>query len=142
MATYGLPVEINPVDALLQEVHRTAGHVAWLAERVKEVEQDELVWSKTREVDKTATENPGIDTTEQAVPHAWLILYRTERKHLIDVCRTAIAAGIEERRVKLAEAQGAMLADVIRAILNDLHLSPEQQRMVGEVVPRHLRAVS
>lgn len=142
MATYGMPIEINPVDALLEEVHRTAGHVAWLGERIREISGDDLIWSKTKQVDKTATENPGIDTTESAVPHAWLLLYRTERKHLVEVTRTAIAAGIEERRVQLAEAQGTMLATVIRAVLDDLHLSAEQRAMVPDVVPRHLRAVA
>lgn len=142
MQTYGAPVEVDPVTALLGEVHRTAGHVAWLGERIRELQSSELVWSKTKEVDKTATENPGVDTTESAVPHAWLQLYRAERKHLIDVTKTAIAAGIEERRVRLAESQGTMLATVIRAILDDLHLSAEQRAMVPDVVPRHLRAVA
>lgn len=142
METYGLPIEINPVDALLDEVHRTAGHVAWLGGRVRELSGADLVWSKTKEVDKAATENPGVDTTESAVTHMWLQLYRAERKHLVDVTKTAIAAGIEERRVQLAEAQGTMLATVIRAVLDDLHLSAEQRAMVPDVVPRHLRAVA
>jgi hypothetical protein len=142
MATYGEPVEINPVDALLGEVHRTAGHVAWLGERIRELGGDDLIWSRTRTVDKTATERPGVDVTEAAVPHAWLVLYRAERKHLVDVTRTAIAAGIEERRVQLAESQGAMLATVIRAILDDLQLTAEQRAMVPDVVPKHLRAIA
>jgi len=142
LATYGLPIETGPVEALLQEVHRTAGHVAWLAERVQMLKEKELVWNKTRAIDKTATEHPGIDTTESAVQNAWLQLYKDERKHLVDVTKAAIAAGIEERRVKLAETQGQMLASVIRAILDDLNLTEAQRGMVHEVVPRHLRLVA
>lgn len=142
MRTYGLPVDINPVDALLQEVHRTAGHVAWLAERVRELHDSEIIWGRTETVDRTAGEFPGVDTTESAVPHAWVKLYQSERAHLAAVCKAAISAGLDERRVRLAESQGAMLASVIRAILDDLSLTPEQQVLVPDVVPRHLRAIA
>ena len=58
------------------------------------------------------------------------------------VAKEAINCGIEERRVRLAEQQGAMLAGAIKAILGDLDLSPEQAAKVSVVVPRHLRAVA
>src|SRR5690349_4926946 len=32
---FGLPREVDPRDALLEEVHRTAGAVAWLHEQVQ-----------------------------------------------------------------------------------------------------------
>jgi len=60
----------------------------------------------------------------------------------VAVTKAAIAAGIEERKVRIAEQQGALLADVIRRILGDLDLNAEQQARVPEVVPRHLRAVA
>jgi hypothetical protein len=141
METYGQRVDTNPVDALLDEVRWTAGHVAWLRERVREIEEAELVWGKTEAVDKQAGEFPGTDTTEAARPNVWLTLYQAERKHLVDVCKAAISAGIEERRVRLAEQQGEVIVGVIQGILADLNLSPEQQALVPEVVPRHLRAV-
>jgi len=31
---YGLPREVDPHSALLEELHRTAGHVAWLGSQV------------------------------------------------------------------------------------------------------------
>jgi hypothetical protein len=134
VATYGLPVDIAPTDALLEEVRWTAGHVAWLRTRVAELEADSLVWGTTKSDHQGAT--------EAAAVNVWLDLYQRERRHLLDVCRAAIGAGIEERRVKLAESMGALLASVIRAILDDLDLTPEQQAQVPEVVPRRLRAVS
>lgn len=140
--TYGLPVDVSPTDALLNEVKWAAGHVAWLRDRVQELEQDALKWGKTKTEDHRATEFPGVNTTEAAAPNVWLELYARERKHLLDVCRAAIAAGIEERRVRLAEQQGALLASVIRAILDDLGLTPEQQAKAPEIAARHLRAVA
>lgn len=145
--TYGRKVETTAVEALLDEVQWTAGHVAWLRDRVREIEAIEsdpgsgehpLVWGKTRR--KTGGEDWG--ETEEAAPSIWLRLYRQERTHLVKVCSEAIRAGIEERRVRLAEQQGALVAQVIRAILTDLDLSAEQQARIPEIVPRHLRALA
>lgn len=140
--TYGLRVDVSPVDALLGEVQWTAGHVAWLRERVQELESEALTWGTTETVDKGSGEFTGVDTTEAAKPNVWLVLYQQERKHLVDVCKTAITCGIEERRVKLAEAQGEVVAGVIRSILAELGLTPEQAARAPEVASRHLRLVA
>lgn len=144
--TYGLKVETTATDALLDEVQWTAGHVAWLRERVQEIEEyssnsdseNPLVWGITRR--KEGGEDRG--TTEEAAPNVWIKLYQQERVHLVRVCSEAIRAGIEERRVKLAEAQGALVVKAINAILNELDLSAEQAAKVSDVVPRHLRALA
>jgi hypothetical protein len=36
--TRGLPIDIDPGKALLDEIHWTAGHVAWLRDKVQELE--------------------------------------------------------------------------------------------------------
>lgn len=51
-------------------------------------------------------------------------------------------SGFEERRVRLAESEGRVLAGVIQRILADLKLSPEQAELVHVVVPRELRAIA
>lgn len=140
--TYGLPREVAPEVALLEEVHRTAGHVAWLSQVVAAFDKDELVWGIVEEVDKGSGEFTGLDRTSRSVPNVWLDLYHRERKHLTDVCKTALSAGIAERQVKLAEQQGALIAQVISRILDDLNLSAEQRALVPEVVPRQLMAVA
>src|SRR5689334_1075732 len=48
--TLGLPVDIGPGEALLEEVQRTAGHVAWLSKQVAAMEAGELVWGMTEEL--------------------------------------------------------------------------------------------
>ncbi|MEU6340296.1 hypothetical protein ABZ883_05005 [Streptomyces sp. NPDC046977] len=145
---YGRRVETTASEALLAEVQWTAGHVAWLRDRVQDIEAqgvdtegDErhpLVWGVTRR--KIGGEDRGI--TEEAAPNIWLKLYQQERTHLVKVCAEAIKAGIEERKVRMAEQHGALVAQVIRAILVDLQLSEEQQARVPDVVPRHLRALA
>jgi hypothetical protein len=145
--TYGLPIDISPTDALLEEVRYTAGHVAWLREQVQALEAEALVWGMTEQVERDGTEGEdiiaGTDTKYEAKPNIWLELYFRERKHLLDVTKAAITVGIEERRVKLAEAQGHLVAEVIRRILKRLELSDHQQnKLVPIVVPEELRRVA
>ncbi|WP_203822655.1 hypothetical protein [Paractinoplanes ferrugineus] len=142
MNTFGLPREVDPRDALLEEIYRTAGAVDWLHQQVVKLEAEQVTWGKAEEVEKQAGEFPGVDTTHKASVNVWVELWQKERKHLVDVSKAAIAAGLEERKVRLAEQQGAMLAGVIKNILGDLDLTQEQQAKVGTVVPRHLRAVA
>lgn len=138
MVTYGLPIETSPADALLAEVYRTVGAVKWLGDCIAELEPDALTWGTTQI--KTGGHDGGI--TETAVPHVLLQLYQDERKHLVRVSAEAIRCGIEERRVRLAESHGALVANVIRGVLADLGLSTEQQALVSEVVPRRLRELA
>jgi hypothetical protein len=137
--TYGLPRDISPTDALLEEVRFTAGHVAWLRQRVSELAPDALTWGTREVVDKQATEFTGTDTTEAAAVNVWLELYYRERKHLVDVCKAAISVGIEERYVRLEEAKGQLVADLIRRILGRLDLSELQQDLSAQVIPEEFR---
>lgn len=140
--TLGLPVDIDPGKALLDEIHWTAGHVAWLREKVQELEEQDLVWGKEKHEDGVGPQGLVDVTTEKAGPSVWYELYMKERDHLAKVCALALRAGIEERKVKLAESQGALVADVIRRILNALGLTPEQQALVPRIVPQQLRLLA
>lgn len=113
VATYGLPVDIDPREALLAEVRRSYGAVMWLEAQVRAVAPDALVRG-TRGVNrmvKVGTE-AGTTTTTDVGPavNVWLDLFYRERSHLVAVCRAAVAAGIEERRIRLEEQQGAQIA--------------------------------
>lgn len=127
METLGLPVTVDPHVALLEEVHRTAGHVAWLGELVQSLEQDELK-QYTTDDDGRHWERPSI----------WIEMYQRERKQLVTVARAAIAAGVAERQVQIAEQQGAAIVSVIRAVLVDLGRDDEEAH---GIVARHLRLV-
>lgn len=142
VVTFGLPREVDPRDALLEEVYRTAGAVDFLQSKVRELEADAIIWGKAEEFEKQAGEFPGVDTTHKAAVHVWVELWQRERAHLVKVAKEAINCGIEERRVRLAEQQGALLAGVIKGILGDLDLTPDQAAKVSTIVPRHLRAVA
>lgn len=151
LVRFGVPVDVSPTEALLEEVRWSAGHVAWLRQKVREVIGDDertasgthpLVWGTTKQVDKEATKHPGTDVTEAGQVSIWWKLYSEERDRLAAISTAAIRAGVEERRVRLAEQQGDAIVDAIRAILADLGLTPQQQVLVGTVVPRHLRLLA
>ena len=156
--TLGLPVDISPTEALLEEVRWTAGHVAWLRSRVQELAEEPthrhvsfdgededlletpgqrgtLTWGTTKV--KTGGDDAG--TTQEAKPSVWYELYTRERTHLIKVCDAAIRAGVEERRVRLAEQQGDLLALAIRQILEAFGLSGDPR--VATIVPGVLREI-
>ena len=69
-------------------------------------------------------------------------LEERERDRCANFSAKAIAAGLAKRQVELAERQGQLMADMLRAALNDpeLGLTDEQRRMVPGVARRHLSA--
>lgn len=140
--TLGLPIDIDPGKALLDEIHWTAGHVEWLRGKVQELQSEDLVWGKEKHEDGVGPQGIVDVTTEKAGPSVWYELYLKEREHLAKVCALALRAGIEERRVKLAENQGALVADVIKRILDALGLTPAQQALVPQIVPQQLRLLA
>jgi len=154
LENFGLPVAIDPHSALLQELHRTAGAVEWLGAIVADLDLKEIGWGKVRE--KVGGEDHG--NTYEAGKNVWVGLWQGERKHLVDVASACARAGIEERRVRLAEEQGRMLAGVISRILTGMFnalvdalgehaaarvvLESAWPQLVGEIVPAELRAVA
>ena len=122
---YGAPLDTDPINVLLDEVRRTAGHVAFLGQKVANWPQDQL------------SESGGITPELKG----WIDLYQSERKHLVWVAKAALDAGVNERLVQIAEHQGMRLADSVEMILKSLNLTPEQQALIPEVVPRALRGL-
>lgn len=60
------------------------------------------------------------------------------------LAKTALDAGVQERQVRLHEAQGALVAGLIRAIFADplLALSATQAAVAPSIAAKHLRALA
>lgn len=141
----GISRHVDPAQALLEEIARTAGVVDWLGDQVERVvgeRVDNLVMGTRGIKRKQAPDGDTTLTEVGPLVHEWFKLWQVERRHLVRVCAETLRAGVEERRVRLAEQQGSLLAGVIRGILGDLDLTAAQQARVPDVVPRHLRMVS
>ncbi len=147
MIVLGEPVVgLDPFDALMEEIARTAGHVRWLEAQIRGVSVRELIWGTTS-IEKSVGDDPKGNFTivkEEAVPNVWYGLYRKEREHLVYVCKTAIQCGIAERTVNLMEQQGMIIARVLEAALNDveLALNAAQHEAAKHIIGRHLRLVA
>lgn len=115
--TYGLPIEVDPHVALLEELARTNGHVAWLGHLVSKIDQDDVTYLNA----------VGVEDTSAIVK-----LYQSERAHLVKTAKTAIDAGVQEREISLAEAQAQAVVAVITGTLIELgqQITPEVQGII------------
>ena len=114
---YGAELDINPFVALLQEVRRSAGHVAWLGAKVAEAPTDN-------------------DLLEEWAP--WIRLYQKERGNLTKACEMAIKAGLETRLVQIEEAKAELIARVLLATLESLDLPPDIRARAPQVLREQL----
>jgi len=133
----------DPAEVLLTEIRRTAGHVEWLREQIEYAEPKAFVRSLWLVRRQSGYINPKeVDLTSFSEAGAlWVDLYLKERQHLAAICRTALAAGLEERRVRLAERQAENLGRAIRGMLYDLEIDPEDEQ-VRATVHRWLMAAA
>ncbi|MEU3452156.1 hypothetical protein ABZ671_00735 [Micromonospora sp. NPDC006766] len=134
---------VDPGELLLRLVSQSAARAAAYAAELESIvaEKDgKLRKALTGDTYTVTAEGDPVKTGEYV--RAIAKLEADERDRAANFAAKAVAAGIAERQVRLAERQGAMLAEVIRRILGDLNLTPEQSARVSEVVPRHLRAVA
>lgn len=143
--TLGVPVDVGPADALLQEVQRTAGHVAWLAHVIAGLERDELVWGLAEEVIEPDITSKDGDTIIAQVTgkmkadfSVWYKMYAQERRHLANVCKLALDAGVNERIVSMYEQVGDTFVTMIENVLNAIGLTDEQRRAVPAAVVTEL----
>jgi hypothetical protein len=141
--TLGTP-DIDPAQTLLQLLAQSRTRVEQYATRLAQLVDehggdlaeamvsDQYVMSDSGHLQKVGEYIRGLAQLEA-----------DERDRCANFARLAIAAGIAERQVRLAEQQGALMATFMRAVLGDaeLGLSPEQRSKVPMVMQRHLQAL-
>ena len=118
----GAPKEINPVDALYWCIKITAGEVEWLSDQIATLEQK--------------------DWYENTVLGRQMHVLVRERKEavtrLAGFSKDALSLGLAERAVRLAENYGVALSNLLKGVLDDLILTPEQQKIAPSIVRKHL----
>jgi hypothetical protein len=136
MATYGQPREVDPHAAVLEEVHRTAGHVAWLFDKIQQLGED------------VEAKSLGDQTLHQFTSmglkaSVWVEMYQTERAHLLKASKSAVDMGVSERQVQLAEEQGRMIAMIMQQFIDsqEIGLTPAQRAVAPKVIRRLLTAM-
>lgn len=131
MAVYGDKIEVDPHQAVLDTVHRTAGHVAWLFDKIQalhEVEGDMTLHQYT---------SMGIRAS------VWVEMYERERMMLLRASKAAVDMGVSERQVQLAEEQGRMIAMVLQQFIDsaEIKLTPQQRALAPKVIRQLLTSM-
>lgn len=67
-------------------------------------------------------------TPESLMWPDWQAVMLLERRHLLEVAKQMVMAGIAEREQRVLEEQAKALGGALRSILNQLELTPEQMR--------------
>jgi hypothetical protein len=87
-----------------------------------------------------AAKDVGVYVTGEAI-RGLADLEAKERERCANFAAKAVAAGLGERMVRLAEQQGALIAQVIRGVLDRIGLSEEQKQLAAVAVREELLAV-
>lgn len=114
---FALRKDIDPASALLDLVHYQAGVVQFWREQVELVPDDQLTWGILKKVDKTGGLWEELTETSGAAVDLTYQLLREAQKDLAEYASLALRAGIDERRVRIAEQQGEVFGEAQRAIL-------------------------
>jgi hypothetical protein len=134
----GVPIEVDPLEALLHQVHEAAGNVAVLRGLVNQLHAKVSGWNDDAESAGIA----GPNHLGDGAPHVLVVMYDKERERLAQMAKLCLDAGVSERQVRIAERQGELLAEVIRGILDDLKLTKGQREKAPGIVGRRLRGVA
>lgn len=153
-------VDADPIEHLLESLHRAAALVEVWGQMVALIDEEaEKDAERTGEIrgalgyDLNTDEKDrdelvvhsrdrllALNSRGEAQVHPYVREYQTALERRAKFAKLCIDAGIAERQVQIAEAQGRMLAAVVTAILVDLDLKPDSPK-VRKVVGRHLRAI-
>lgn len=126
----GVSYEVDPREALLGELYRTAGMVAFYEAVINGEHPD---YAEPVELTKLTLYNG-----EQ--PSVWLTMYEKERDRLAKVAKMCIDVGLAERQIRIAETQAMMIVTVMRRIFDDLGISSRPE--LAHVVRLRLQEVS
>lgn len=123
VARFGGSLEVDPAVALLQEVHRSAATVAYLQDRVNELDDGDII-----EVGAFGARSPNV----------LIQLYQQERDRLARVSKAAIDAGCAQSMVavfqQVAGTYVQLVGRVLDRVMGELDLPHEERGRAGELV--------
>jgi hypothetical protein len=131
VATYGARRDIGHLEALVELLQDSAGHVAWLRDVIQAETPDALVWGLADEVNRGSGEFPGVDRKSAASPSVWLELYHRERRILLDVSKELAKLELDWDAREAIRRQGAALARVCRELVRLLGHDPNAAEVAG-----------
>jgi hypothetical protein len=140
-AIMGVPLDVSPHEALLQCIRITAGEVAYCNMQIQELNSvDEVVEHPLEVTEQIGGEGGGFTQTKMHTPqlNIWVRTRQLALERLAKFSKMALDAGVNERRVQIAEGMAQMLAPVLKAIFDDLQLSAAQKKKAPGILRQHL----
>lgn len=111
---------IDPFKALVAEATRTQQHVERLQERIQKEDPEALIWVKSATEAGSGSHygaGPFASISHEAKPSVLLTLYQEERAKLVHICMGLVKLGLDERQVRIGEAQVVLLVAVLQKVL-------------------------
>jgi hypothetical protein len=120
MVTMGQPIEnVTALDALLQEMWASTGHVAWLRSQIADMSKDDL-------------------GTPEGI--AIVRLYDGERDRKSRIARLAIESGVDAAAIRVAEAQMTILGTALSRACDTAGVSAPMRKRIGTALREELAA--
>lgn len=129
----GRPIPVDPSEAMLAMVHEAAGNVAVYRFLVQSLDstvdqepggfkddREEPVDPKWRDELGKGLAGRTDPANWRAAPHVWVAMYDEERERLVKWAKMCRDAGVDERRVELAEQEADLLSDSLRVLAESL----------------------
>lgn len=130
----GRPLDVDPHEAILECIRITAGEVQYASERIAELEDGDAVGPvvSTRPLKLEGGAESSHQRVEDHGPPAlniWIDARHKAMDRLVTYSKVAIAAGIAERQITIAEGQAQQIADTMRRFAQALGFSPADPRV-------------
>lgn len=147
----GGSIDVDPLDALLEMVKEAAWNVA--AYRIALDELGIHVSSADEHVAETGGTKVGHGVAiassydekgkrDPAAPHILVAMYSSERDRLARYAKMCLDAGVDERRVRIVEAQAQQLGSVVEAAVRSLNPTPDQYREALQAAAKAMRQLT
>lgn len=146
------PEEGDPGALLLGLVREAAGNVEFYRSLVAELptHPEAGEWGENRDTGQPyfrqgdpgvygPTYHPSGIPTGEAKPHILVVLYGEERDRLARFTKEALAANVEERRLRLEESDARELMTAFAKGIHAAKLTPEQTEVLRREFANHLR---
>lgn len=115
-------IKVNPDKAIGVCLNQAAGYMSIYGQEVAQLDQKEIV-------------------DEDGNVNVWIRLHQREMDRVAKYSVAASQMGINERSVKLAEAQTVMMGELVARVINQLGLTEAQRKKVGPAIRENLALI-
>ena len=120
---------LNLMDAFEAEYRRTMGRIAWYDDQLSRLKRKkDLVWGITKYESAGGFEGSPNRTYEARV-NILEEMQRWERKHLLDLTKVGLAAGIEQQRLDMLGTYVGQMQTMLRRAFEHMGLDMDDPRV-------------